>query len=99
MTMADTDYSSMLNLTYELEGLLVLLGQRDDEHTGSIRQLAIEKVEQIRRMMVGESSEPSCDRTRQTGPQDDPELKEIEQMPDAPEVAPSGKERARQKTK
>lgn len=78
--MAETDYTSMLNLTYELEGLLVLLGQRDDERTDSIRRLAIEKVDLIRRMIAGE--------TPRTVDRPDPELSEIARMPLAPDSGP-----------
>lgn len=44
----------MLNVAYEIEGLLVLLSQRDDDRAESIRRLAVEKTDLLRSMFTAE---------------------------------------------
>lgn len=48
---SENAYIRMLNLAYEIEGLLALLSQRDDAKTEAIRSLTLEKVDYLRSMI------------------------------------------------
>lgn len=80
------DYEVMLNLTFEIEGLIMLLRQRDDEMTNEIKKLLVQKVSQLNDALVSDASSGVSESKDIT----DTELAEISEMPEIT-VEPSEK--------
>jgi len=97
--MIETDYTSMLNVAYEIEGLLVLLSQRDDDRAESIRRLAVEKTDLLRSMLTAENPLSPVAETHAESPApaplhpvepQEPTIKEAAPQESAPQTAYSG---------
>ncbi len=79
-------YESMLNLTFEIEGLLSLLQRRDDEGVNEVKSLLETKVKALYQGILGSEATVVSEAPEALEAPEVQELPELHEVPAAPEL-------------